>query len=416
MKRKREFAAAAGAAFALIALVWFLASRDFLASRGGETKPDTESGDKSAAEMHPQTAVLPAAPFPTPSHPAGFNAADLYKDAFVLFNALTDEEKKMLLNPREEVDADKADALFKKIQPIMDLLRKARLEAAYCDWGMGTDWSQGMQGRGQVLLLGRNLGLAARWDAAYLIPSDPAGAITGLADQAYLAHNVGSQFMIGFGVESSLVQTAASLIRDNTASLTPEALSQALNLLQNSTFKDDFSRAMNAEADGVASQANQLLNPGNPKSNGAVFSGENTAPSSQFEDLTPEESTAMGRQYAQLAQFEREYAQKGVLPNSEFEAWLAQVNSQADSQPMIAPTLSAINGMRTSYQTAAVNNSMLATGLAILQSGPAQLATQTDPTTGQPFTYVETPNGFELQSTFQSKGKPVMMTFLNPAK
>ena len=66
---------------------------------------------------------------------SGVDAANIYKDAFVLFDRLSDEEKKMIRQPREEVDAEKAAALFEKILAIMELLRDAA-KADYCHWGL----------------------------------------------------------------------------------------------------------------------------------------------------------------------------------------------------------------------------------------------------------------------------------------
>ena len=54
---------------------------------------------------------------------------------------------------------------------------------------------------------------------------------------------------------------------------------------------------------------------------------------------------------------------------------------------------------------------MATAGLAVLQDGPAALQTNPDPSTGQPFAYTQTADGFELQSSFQLSGKPVKLLF-----
>ena len=57
---------------------------------------------------------------------------------------------------------------------------------------------------------------------------------------------------------------------------------------------------------------------------------------------------------------------------------------------------------------------MLDAGLTLLQSGPAQLAQFRDPVGGAAFSYVEKPEGFDLQSTLKKNGKPVTMSFTRP--
>lgn len=57
---------------------------------------------------------------------------------------------------------------------------------------------------------------------------------------------------------------------------------------------------------------------------------------------------------------------------------------------------------------------MMSAGFAVLQSGPDQLGESRDPATGKPFAYVPTPGGFELQSAYQYRKKPVTMTFAQP--
>lgn len=335
----------------------------------------------------------------------GPNAADFYKNAFVLWNALTADEKKCLLNPREEIDEAKAVELFNKIQPIMELLRKARLEANYCDWGM--DLFEG-QSKNSQLMLFRDLALTARWDAAYIFQSDPNEAISVLSDQAALGHGA-SCTLNGVLVGMSLNQTITNLVHDNLGNLSVEARENALTLLRNSTLNADFSQAMNREADFQESKAAQLLDPTRIKSTMDIFYGEGAANLQEPQDFTQEDLTQYAQLFTQMAKLNHEFAKNGGLPDPEFNAWRAQINSLNEA------TLGAmINSVRASYQAATVNNSMLAVGLSILQAGSSQLTSQTDPTTGQPFIYVQTPTGFELRSPFKFKGKAVTMTFSNP--
>ena len=53
---------------------------------------------------------------------------------------------------------------------------------------------------------------------------------------------------------------------------------------------------------------------------------------------------------------------------------------------------------------------MLQAAIAVVRNGPDQVKNFDDPSTGQPFVYVEQPSGFELQSTLTNDGKPVTLT------
>jgi hypothetical protein len=55
---------------------------------------------------------------------------------------------------------------------------------------------------------------------------------------------------------------------------------------------------------------------------------------------------------------------------------------------------------------------MVEAGLALEQGGQAQYEAIADPTTGQPFNYVQTAAGFQLTSGFKnSDGKPLTLDF-----
>lgn len=350
---------------------------------------------------------------PTPSHPPGENAADIYKNAWVLFNALSDEEKNILSHPRQKVDADKADALFKKIQPIMDLLRHATNDATYCDWAMGPlTYNSSLP----QLNLVQKLGMLAAWDASYLFPTDSSGALSDLAAQTQLGHSIGGQAVIGFLVEGSLNAVAIGLIKDNAATLSPDALSQAREMFNTSFAEQDFAQAMALEAELPRSIARALSNPQTREKTLDSLVGSTEGNDGKMRQEFEAQIQTIPAQAEWLAQVENDFVQKAQLPNAEFDAWWSQVSEDAKSKPLAAGALPALTSIRNRLRLGQVNQAMLAAGLAVLQSGPAQVASQPDPVTGQSFTYVQTAGGFELRSTFQNKGKPVTMSFPPPAQ
>ena len=60
---------------------------------------------------------------------------------------------------------------------------------------------------------------------------------------------------------------------------------------------------------------------------------------------------------------------------------------------------------------AAVNRAMMVAGLAVAQDGADALQSHIDPSGGKAFVYMETPDGFEPQSSFEVNGKPMKMQF-----
>jgi hypothetical protein len=54
---------------------------------------------------------------------------------------------------------------------------------------------------------------------------------------------------------------------------------------------------------------------------------------------------------------------------------------------------------------------MAVAGLAVMQDGTDALPSHPDPTTGQPFTYKQTSDGFELESSFQVAEKSLKLSF-----
>jgi hypothetical protein len=62
-------------------------------------------------------------------------------------------------------------------------------------------------------------------------------------------------------------------------------------------------------------------------------------------------------------------------------------------------------------RAAEVNRALVVAGLAVAENGPDALAAHPDPSSGQPFVYTETADGFVLQSSHQLNGKPMTMQF-----
>ncbi len=107
-------------------------------------------------------------------------------------------------------------------------------------------------------------------------------------------------------------------------------------------------------------------------------------------------------------------AEAMLWPDAQYQAWWKIVEGAMPQHPLAALSLPGLAEMRTRLQQSQVERALLGAGLTLLQNGPEQLAQFRDPVGGAAFSYVEKPDGFELQSTFKKNGKPVTMSFTQP--
>ena len=113
----------------------------------------------------------------------------------------------------------------------------------------------------------------------------------------------------------------------------------------------------------------------------------------------------------QASELQREYSQARELPEAEYRAWLTSLQAAETTNPFVEYFVTNLAPAVDKTQAMTVRSAMAAAGLAVMQSGPDALQSHSDPTTGQPFTYTPTSDGFELQSGYQFKGEPVKLRF-----
>lgn len=342
---------------------------------------------------------------------AGVDASNFYKNAFVLCAALTDEEKKMFHQPLKEADADQAAALFKKIQPILELLRLAA-DADYCEWGLGPlDFESQLP----HLPKAQELGRLAQWSASYRFPSDPQGALADLAAQARLGDHL-AESVIGWLVQTSMEAGAIKVVRQNTGVLGAAEAAQAQEFFQASSVEENVARAFAAESRGVAAMGKKFAAL-SPEARMKLFR-MNAGMSEEDRDPTLEkkfaDSAFVTAEFQNLEQLERQMTAAMFWPEAQFQAWWKNVESGLPEHPLAQVSLPVFVGLRTRLQRSQVERTMLSAGLTLLQSGPEQLAQFRDPVSGAVFAYVAKPDGFELRSTFKAGGKPVTMSFTQP--
>jgi len=331
-------------------------------------------------------------------HPPGKNAADFYKQAYALYQALnlSDDEKALLRNTTGKWDKEKADALYEKIQPVVEALRLAK-DAAYADWGI--EWKN-FTDRVPQMMPAMDLSRVMTWNSAYEFPNNPGQALADLNIQVGIGRSVGQNALIGTLVNLAISTQALNTIRNNAASISPDLDDQVQSIIGGVSIADQFSDAMNAEK-GALTVDIDLLERGEPVK-GTLSDAEKQA-----------SPAVLIAQLKSLAAVEEEFGQKALLPETEYESWWDGVQKNTDlnleSQPV--GTLSTMRN-RIAYVT--VQSNLLAAGLSVLQNGNSALSEYSDPMTGDAYKIVPNAAGFELQATYQYKGKPVTMQFPTP--
>ena len=354
--------------------------------------PSGETSNLSAAEQARRAAVAALGPI---KH-RGVNAADLYPQAITLYGGLTDAEKKMLGNWKANFQAD--PALYAKIQPVMDLIRRAR-KADYSDWGV-SDWMENGQRLTAELNAVRRLASLAAWDSNYRFQTDPAGAVNDLAAMQAMGTSI-DQNLEGFLIENGIHGIALNVLAQNAASITTAAGPDLLEITSDAAVQQDFQNGLNGDAAGLQTMLTLLSNP-STRSQAEAFL---RAPGS------PQEITS---EVGWLIQNEQQLAAHFSEPYVQFQQWWSQKIVEPASIPFASQIVQAHSNLIAQAEASIIENRMLSAAGAYEQTGQPQALAATDPATGQPFTYTQTPTGFQLTSQFQVNKKPVTLNFTTP--
>ena len=406
---------------ALASLVWLSFRSNSPTTAPMESASAHVTVARASAAQWPSTTPAPLTPLAgeswhEPAARTGVDASNIYKNAFVLFDRLTDEEKKMVRQPRDEVDAEKAAALFEKLRAIMDLLREAA-KADYCDWGLAPyTFDTPMPHISKAV----DLGKLALWAAGYQIGSDPAASIDALAIRAQLGHNL-ADTLIGLLVETNFEKGALDLLHQNLGALDAATTMKASDLVRASTVDSDVTRAFEAEVAGADMMGKQLAVESAEERGKMLASlvGRSDQPAEEraetaqrFEAIFRDPAKVL-EETAYMREIEQRLGNAMLLPEAEFQrVWSAIENELSTSNHLLARiAVPSFTAVQVKMQQTRVERTLLDAGLDVLQNGPAQLARYRDPATGNALLYIPTHRGFDLRSTYAVKGKPVTLSF-----
>ena len=394
-----------GVALLLALAVWFLLKGPRNSVGAHNPSPDSAAASTSLqlspADLARRAAIAALGPIETRK---GTNAASLYTQASALYAQLTDAEKQILDQWRDKPDPQTAAALYSKIQPIMDLLRRAR-KADYADWSLD-DWWKNPAAATPELNAIRYLSFLAAWDSNYRFQSDPQGAINDLAAMDALGRNANPS-AIGLLLGNSVYSAGIYILAQNAAAIPATQNSYLDEILNPTLIQQNFQRDLNGEAASLQSWFDSYSDPSTRSQAMAVYG-------TGSHKFMPEDMVS-GLKW--MAQTDQALAVSLSEPDAQYQQWLSQAQAQSASNPYLSAlgALRSIAATRDNTQALLVENTMLSAGIALEQNNQPQFQSITDPATGHPFTYTQTPTGFQLTSAFKRNGKPVSLTFTTPA-
>ena len=129
---------------------------------------------------------------------------------------------------------------------------------------------------------------------------------------------------------------------------------------------------------------------------------------SRIQSLGPTQAIADIRQVAEI---EREFANRFESTEANQREWMADLEAGNTINPFVGIFFFADERVVSTTQAATVKNALAAAGLAVIENGLDALQSHSDPATGQPFTYTQTADGFDLESRFQFREKPLKLSF-----
>jgi hypothetical protein len=355
--------------------------------------------DNAAAQDTSTNPAAESAAIPT-------NAATIYRQAFAVFDALSQDQKNLLKNWRTNVDAAVTAELCEKIQPICNLMHQAAA-APNCDWGLSTPVIY------ETLLPdlnhSRNMARVAIWSVAHCRRDDTPAAVDDLVAASRLGQNVSPPTLVGHLVDLAIQAMVIDTVAEHASTLVSAGDARLVEQLNDRDYNQGLRGAFELEADMGAKETDRLAALPPDEMKGQLKEIESLAKDpSQFESLKPAQIIADLRQAAELRS---QYAQALGLPDADYRAWLASLDEAGKTNPFIEVYVASFEQAVIKTQTMTVMSAMAGAGLAVMQAGPDALQSHPDPTTGQPFAYTQTADSFALESSFPFLGKPMKLSF-----
>jgi hypothetical protein len=340
------------------------------------------------------------------------NAADLYKQAYALYGQLSANEKDMLTiwrdreptkPPPEITDPDAARALYGKIQPIMELLRRAR-RADYLEWGTNTRMDPphppamdltSLEKKYLEEYLVHTLKEMVIREAGYRFHRDPDGAVGDLAALVAMGRN-GSDSRGVLYLAYSIHSDSVELIAKNLGRLTNASGPDLAEITSTATIKQMFEGAMKGEAQALKREL-------------AVYANEATRGDSSIPEWAKEKSVTPEEVVSELKwaiETEQEAGTMLLATDKEFQIWLHEKRAEAASKLVTDANLGLLETDRAVAFSCLTEDALLQAGMALARKDQPGFRSVINPINSKPFQYKRTADGFELSTENQRFGRP----------
>jgi len=329
------------------------------------------------------------------------NAADLYRQAFDLFDALTNDEKSILSDWHTNVDASVEAEMCQKIRPICNLIYQASA-MTNCNWGITlTDLELS-----SLLGKSRNLGRITVWNAAHCRSDDVAGATEDTCAILRLGQQVSQGPSIGWLQGIALQNIASSYVAQNVGLFGGADSQRLAEAFSDPAYEQAPSRMVGQGADAHESFAAKLAAMA-PVEAAKVLSELATT----YNVAVPDRDAAVTMIH-QIVDSEREMARALASASEDYsEAWQEDATILQASNALAKGILEGDEVFVDQLRRAEIKRALVVAGLAVAQQGVSTLPSHPDPSSGKPFTYTGTADGFELQSSYEFNGEPIRMQF-----
>jgi hypothetical protein len=340
-----------------------------------------------------------------------------YWQAFALLPQMDDAQQKIIANVNTApLDPAAQKLIENSANALTQLHRGAACDA--CDWNLHKE-------DGYAMLLphlakGRELARLAYLRARQRIAQRQFGpAAQDVCDALVLARRLGADaVVIAMLVEDNVEQTGVDAVGPHLKQLDGNALSvlsdRLAKLPPGASLLDSVrvERQIGVEAlianlnaapagDDWRQRLTESMGIGGP---------ENPEGEAQAQLKSVNSPRQLAERLVQLRPLYQQLPDALKLPQEQAHARLDEIHKQAQGIPLGAFVLSDYSRVYDKHQAAQSRLAMLRAAVAVVQHGQEQLKNFPDPSTGQPFDYRASDNGFELQSKLTVEGKPVTLT------
>jgi hypothetical protein len=322
--------------------------------------------------------------------PDGSNAADVYRAAIAAQQQLSPADQAAIQKGYVAgMTPDAAQSLHVSIQPIMDLLRKAR-SIGNADWGPVPSTQEMDKARGKETVGRQGLSRLTHWEATYLFKTDPAAAVNALAiEEAIGRTDVPNA--LNLMVQAGIRVYAIRLLDQHIADIPQSADADIRYIVDPHAVLDCVKTAFVGES---APDVQQLAEYNNPATHNNSYI-QKQIESGGLGQLDPK---TINDEIHWEAALDDQLPGTFAETEEQFEEWMNKASQEVPKNPISPTTLLHKTGVVYRVRLAMVYSGMLDAALALEWGQKGRAASIIDPCTLRPFIFKPVQGGTEIDS------------------